>query len=239
MHIDLEDGKINDITVDKKMLIEALTHPSMGSIKPGISNFEKLEFVGDAVLDLLIAEWLYQNLEGSNVGVLSKIRSIFVQTDSLSEIGYQKQLDSLLIKDPKYVITKRDMEDCLEALFGAIYCSVGVKGTKKLFFDVFDEKLNEIFEIIKSENTEELLNKAICEKNPINILQEYTQQNKLSLPIYELVEKMGMDHNPTFLIKCTVRTKNTTYSAIGKGKNHKEAKRQAARKLLTQIGKIV
>lgn len=238
MHIDRNAGKINDINIDKEMLIEALTHPSMGSIEPGISNYERLEFVGDAVLDLLIAEWLYQNLE-SNVGVLSKVRSLLVQTDSLSEIGYQNRLDSLLIKDPKYRITKKDMEDCLEALFGAIYCSVGIKGAKTLFFDVFDEKLNEIFKIIESEDTEELLNKAICEKNPINILQEFSQQNNLPLPLYELVEKIGMDHNPTFLIKCTIKTPNKTHSAIGKGKNHKEAKRQAARKILTQIKSIV
>jgi len=238
--IDLKRGKILGFKVNKELLNIALTHPNYTSkvkLKEK-ENFEGLEFVGDSVIDLIVADWLYKTWKKEKVGMLSKIRSILVQTDSLAHIGRELELEKYMFVEPHYKITKTDLEDCLEALFGAIYLSKGIKKAYKFFLVIFKEKLDEITELMQTPEGRVTLEKSVvCEKNPINELQELCQKAKVPLPQYNLVKKEGPEHNPLYHVECKVNLGQKLYTSRGSGRNLKEAKKMAAEKILNLIEK--
>ena len=232
MKIDLKKGKIGKLKLNKKLLRQALTHPNYTDKNVSHINFETLEFLGDAVLDLLVAEWLLDNIK-AKVGTLSKLRAILVQSESLAELALSLGVKELMLVEKNYKIVQADLEDCLEALFGVTYLSKGVKGAKTLFQKLFRKKLKEISEKAKTkEGLQQLEAKTICEKNPVNELQEFCQKHSLPLPEYDMVQKHGPDHDPTYVIKCTVKVNNKTYSDNGSGRNMKEARKVAASKVI-------
>ncbi|MHA1223669.1 MAG: ribonuclease III family protein [Candidatus Heimdallarchaeaceae archaeon] len=219
--IDLENSSIHKWKIKENLLQEALTHPNYFSIDPVQPNFERLEFLGDAVLDVLSAEWLYKNMN-EDVGVLSKLRSLLVQTNTLAEVGKEINIHKHLLVEPHYKIEKTDLEDCLEAIFGAFYLSNGLSETK------------ELFNLLRAE----ILDQIICEKNPINSLQEFCQKHHISLPEYNLVEKKGTDHEPVFIVECLVDYLKKTYRKIGEGRNMKTARSKAAEAILANFKQL-
>jgi ribonuclease-3 len=233
--INLEKSTINDLEIESNLLIEALTHPNYSNISPNQENFERLEFLGDAVLDMLTAEWLYQNVE-EEVGILSKLRSLLVQTESLAETGKEINLHKKLIVRPKYQITKTDIEDCLEAIFGAVFLSKGIEETRKFYNLLFFGDLDKFRkDLLDKRRRKKLLKLAVCERNPINLLQEYCQKRGYDLPEYRLISKKGKEHEPIYVIECLVKINAIEYKGEGKGRNKKQARMEAAEVVNKQL----
>lgn len=236
--VNFEKSLLENWKVDKKLLDAAFTHPNYTAEHPEIDNFERLEYLGDAVLSLLTAEWLFENIK-EEVGILSMLRSLLVQTDSLADIGNEIGLKKYLLTSAKYKITKTDIEDCLEAIFGVVYQSTNIEKTKEFFYFLFKDRLEHFKKEISTEKGKnKILKMTVCEQNPINLLQEYFQKLGLELPEYSLEKKKGQEHDPQYFIKCKVKINGTEFSTIGKGRNRKSARKNAAEKVLKKLGKI-
>ena len=233
--IDVNAGKLFNWEIETELLYEALTHPNYASIDSTAKNFERLEFLGDAVLDILVAEWLYQHIE-EEVGFLSQIRSLLVKTDMLAKLGKEIHLKKYMITQPKYRITKTDIEDCFEALFGALYLSKGIEAIRTFFNEIF---MSELLSFKKASSTtkgrQKILDLVVCEKNPINILQEYCQKRAYDLPKYRIVQKKGEEHEPVYFFECSINFSEKEYIGKGKGGSKKIARSSAAGDVLKKI----
>jgi len=236
--VSFEKSLLKDWKVKKELLDMTFTHPNQTNEHSDIENFERLEYLGDAVLNLLTAEWLYENIN-EEVGILSMLRSLLVQTNTLADIGNDLGLKKYLITSPKYKVTKTDIEDCLEAIFGAVYQSTNIEKTKEFYYFLFKQRLEHFKKEISTEKgKKKILKQTVCEQNPINQLQEYFQKRGLDLPVYSLDKKKGKEHDPVYFIRCKVVISGTEFSTIGKGRNRKSARMNAAEKVLKEIGKI-
>ncbi len=233
--IDLVSGKVLDWEIDSKLLLEALTHPNHYSVEAKKENFERLEFLGDSVLDLLTAEWLFKETN-EEVGLLSQLRSLLVRTNTLAEVGKDLGIEKFLLTSPKYHVVETDLEDSLEAIFGAFYLSRGIDISREFFNKLFMKRL-QFFkkEITDEKGREKILKLTVCEKNPINELQEFFQKKDLEVPEYTLIRKKGEDHAPTFFLECKTKIEDKVFTTVGKGQSRKAAKKDAAKKMQRKL----
>ncbi len=206
---------IKKIVKDKGLLKEALTHSSM--VKNNIHSNERLEFLGDRVLGLVIAEELMKKYKNEAEGDLAKRHAVLVSSKNLTAIAYEIGLDKELIFS-KAEVTTIDylLADCMEAVFGALYLDAGFEETKKIILKLFISSLNDMKEV------------------PIDMkskLQEVLQKSGYDLPEYSVVKKTGTDHNPEFQIE--VQTGLGIGHGVGSTK--KEAEQKAAQFLLTKL----
>ena len=233
--IDLATGTILDWKIDNELLTEAFTHPNFVSENPNARDFERLEFLGDAVLDLLSAEWLFKETN-EEVGLMSQLRSLLVRTNALAEVGKDLGIAQYLRTESRYEVVETDLEDVVEAIFGAFYLSEGRDGAREFFNIIFEKNLNQFKEDLKDEEgREKILRLTVCEKNPINILQEFFQKKDMELPEYSLIKKKGSDHEPIFQMECKIIIEDKVISTIGSGQNRKAAKKEAADKMLKKL----
>lgn len=203
----LSKYKLNNL--NEEMINTALTHSSYTNEHGGI-DYERLEYLGDAVLQLIISEYYYLNAN-LDEGEMSKQRASYVCEDALVE--YAKHLD---LKDQiktgegqKNNIGSAIIADVFEALIGAIYLSAGIGQAKKFVYQViipYIEKQYHFFEDYKS------------------VLQEMVQTSKNSLE-YVVVDERGPAHSRTFTVE--VKIDNIIYG-VGQGKTKKDAEQQAA-----------
>ncbi len=209
------DYKFNDIA----LLQLALTHRSYSR-----QNNERLEFVGDGILDYVIAMNLYNRYPHLSEGSLSKIRASLVNQNALLEIASEMDLGKYLLLGPGEERSggrKRPsiLADCLEALIAAVaFDSTPIQATR-VIERLFEEYLD---------NAEHLITKDFK-----SILQEYVQSRKMSLPSYELRGIDGPDHNSVFIVECVIPELGIKVPARGRSK--KEASQVAAEKALAQI----
>lgn len=214
---------------NEELFEQALTHPSYTKEHnlDYTSCYERLEFLGDAVLKLTVSNVLYDMFPEYTEGNMSKIRSIVVSDATLFEICEKTGL-------PEFIILSRHEEKqglrkiesvcacAFEALLGAYY---------------LDGKLKELTEYIKKNFTPyiEDVDKNFEKYNAKAILQEYTQGMTKEVPVYELTEEKGPAHNKTFTIQ--VLYKNEIV-ATGEGKSKKEAEQHAAYNACIKLGVI-
>ncbi len=209
---------------NKSLLKRALTHRS--SVKDKKLSNERLEFLGDAVLELVVTEFLINNYPTIDEGKLSKIRAASVNTQTLSNIARKLGLSKYIIvgkSEKKEGIVNNDsiLEDTFEAIVGAIYLDRGLEKARRFIeFHLVDTI------------------KAIAEKGIIfdykTHLQELTQKMFGCLPTYEIVKEEGQEHNKTFY--CDVFVDNVKYGS-GTGKSKKEAEKNAAREAVEKLEK--
>ncbi|MCC2624824.1 MAG: ribonuclease [Burkholderiales bacterium] len=209
------DYKFNDMT----LLRLALTHRSYSR-----QNNERLEFVGDGVLDYVIAMNLYHRYPHLAEGHLSKIRAALVNQNTLVEIAAKMDLGKYLFLGPGEERSGGRMRpsiiaDCLEALFGAVAFDSSCIQATRVIERLFEEYLD---------NAEHLVTKDFK-----SILQEYVQSRKISLPLYETKGTDGPDHNSVFIVECIIPELGIKVPARGRSK--KEASQVAAEKALAQI----
>ena len=196
----------------------AFSHRSFANeSKESIENNEKLEFLGDSVLGLVVSEYLYRNLHGKNEGDLARIKSFVVSEDSLALIAKELKIDNFILigKGEEYSggrNKKAILADCTEAVFGAFFLDSGFKASQGFILKYLVPEINKVLE-----------NKH--KKDYKTLLQEYAQKRFKCYPKYSLMKKVGPDHDRTFWIE--VRVDNKTYGP-GSGKNKKEAEQQAA-----------
>ncbi len=214
------ENRINYHFKDKQLIIEALTHKS--SKKP--YNNERLEFLGDAVLDLIVGEYLFKNFPTKDEGTLSKIRAALVSEDGFTKLAKAINLGDFLYISPaeennRGRSKKSLLSNAFEALFGAIYLEAGLENTKKIVIKLLEDNYPKI-----DLNT-------LC-KDYKTSLQELTQAIYGVTPTYTLVGSSGPDHDKIFEVAIILNDKKISSA---KGKSKKEAQQIAAKIALDKI----
>jgi len=204
-----------------ELLKQALTHRSSSK-----NNYERLEFLGDGILDHVIALNLYNKFNDLSEGELSKIRAALVNQDALVSIANKIHLGNYLLLgagEEKSGGRQRDsiLADSLEAIFAAVSLDSSYDNAKLVIEKLYAESLENIDQLITKDNK--------------SILQEYLQKHKISVPTYEIIESIGPDHDSVFNVLCTIAELGIKTSA--KGKSKKEASQIAALKILTELKK--
>ena len=207
------------------LLNNAFVHSSYANeSKNVVSDNERLEFLGDSVLSVVVSEWLYLNLQGDE-GECTRIRSLVVSEDALFEVATSLGLDKLMVMGHGEELTggrhkKAILADCTEALIASIFLDKG-----------FDEARafvqREIVPII-----EKVLENRY-RKDYKTTLQEYVQKKWKIVPAYNLVSAMGPEHDQVFYM--TVSFHGNTYGPAS-GKSKKDAEQNVAKVALDSIG---
>lgn len=216
--------EIYGIKADNSDLFKcALTHPSCTT--DSSENYERLEFLGDAVLKLIISDILYNKFPDYSEGNLSKIRSVAVSDSTLSKIAHEIGLCELIIV-PKHGVKQgiADLESvcacAFEAVLGAFYLDNKAEPLKAFLNKVMQPYIEDI-------------DKNIGKYNAKAMLQEYTQSVDRKIPEYKIVEEAGLAHKKTFTIEVLYRGK---VIAQGTGKTKKEAEQHAAYEACKKLG---
>ena len=190
-------------------LKKAITHKSYDSI----NNYEKLEFLGDRVLGLIITKKLLETYPYDKEGVLDKKLASLVNRNRCQEIGKTLNLDKYIFiskNKNNNKIESKIISDCVEALIGAIYYEKGFNETEKFILNAWKN-------LIKESN--------ITFVDAKTKLQEYSLKKFKTLPVYKLISITGLRHKPEF--KIAVRLKNSKFIE-GFGNSKKEAEQNAA-----------
>lgn len=199
-------------------LQEALTTPAHDNEV----NYQRLEFLGDAVLDLLIAEALYKAYPTANEGRLTAMRAALVSGDAIYQRShrlYQKWQALLTAININYQGNPKAIVDVIEALIGAAWLEGGLSAAQALVFTLIDTQ--DIHEVRALGEDPSLV-------NPKGALQAFAQKRFQTDPRYRRLQQSGPPHQPTFTCAVTV----ATYEATGEGHSLKEAEAMAAMKLL-------
>jgi len=196
------------------LMQQALTHSSWVAENGGQHN-ERLEFLGDAVLKLLTAEFLYARRPGKGEGSLSQMLHQLVQNPNLARLARELDLGaSLRLGRGEENTGGRNREsmlaDAFEAMLAVVYLSEGLEGARKVVVHHFSGDLPRVETI----------------RHPISELQEWTQEVYQVLPTYTFLEKRGPDHAPTFAYRVSLGDREL---AVGEGTSKATAKRAAAR----------
>ncbi len=231
MQLETLESKINYQFQNRALLKEAMTHSSYAyfqqvkkSKKKNLPWNERLEFLGDAVLNLIIAEELFRQFPSQPEGWLSKTRSQLVNARILAEKARLITLGQWMSLGPGEIKTKgRDKErllaDAFEALIGAIYLDGGLQESKKLITQLFSDEIQEpAQEIVDHDSKSEL--------------QEIFQEQFKMTPTYELISERGPNHKKEF---CVALKLHHTILAESWGKSKKEASQNAASVVLNEI----
>jgi len=204
------------------LLAEALTHPSLAyeSQRPHFDN-QRLEFLGDAVLQLVVTEALFQLFPDASEGHLTKLRSRVVSRRALARFAMVIHLGDyvLLGKGEESTGGRRRLStlaDAFEALIGAVYLDSGQGAAKELILRLFETEIDDMVESPE-------------ERNPKGELQESLQAIHPIAPIYNILSESGPDHRRVFLAEVSWQEK---LLASGKGKSKKEAEARAAAEAL-------
>ncbi|MBF96509.1 MAG: Ribonuclease 3 [Alphaproteobacteria bacterium MarineAlpha9_Bin4] len=175
--------------------------------------FQRLEFLGDKVLALILSSVIFDKYKDISEGKLSKSVAHLCSGKTLSQISKDIKLEKFL-KEKKNNIADKGLADSLEAIIGAFFINNGFKKTKNMVSKLWKDKINNI-DKIKTDNK--------------TSLQEWSQSKSLGLPKYSLISKIGPDHNPSFKVKVEVRKFDFK---VGSGKTLREAEQNAAKNLL-------
>ncbi len=200
----------------------ALTHRSVGK-----DNNERLEFLGDAVLGLVIANLLFEKFPDCDEGDLSRLRAHLVCKRALAELARDAKLSALLKlgageKKSGGHFRASILADCLEAIFGAVYLLKGFEFTTKFIKSLYEKPLESLPDI------DEL-------KDPKTRLQEYLQSRQIDVPNYIVLKEWGEGNDKRFSVKCIVH--ELDISSEGEEKSKKKAEQLAASNLLKKLQK--
>ena len=212
--------KINIKFKNLNLIKKAITHKSYDSE----NNFEKLEFLGDRILGLVISIKLIELYPNEKEGILDKKLASLVNRNKCLEIGKNIGLNQFIIVGKQFnkkvtnnIIVNKIVSDCMEALIGAIYYEKGFKFTQKFVLNCWKKYLDH------SDNT------FIDSKTK---LQEYSLKFFKKLPNYKFISSTGPKHNPKF--KMAVKLENTIFYE-GVGESKKKAEQNAAKNLLNNL----
>ena len=211
----LED-RINYVFKNKFFLITAFTHKSSDSE----NNYEKLEFLGDRVLGIVISKKLLELYPNEKVGSLDKKFASLVNKNMCLEIGKKLKIDNFINigKDKsRKQIENKIISDCCEALIGAIFLDSNLDQAKKFILNNWSTHLKSSFDNVVDAKTK---------------LQEYSLKKFKTLPSYKLISNTGPRHKPTF--KVGVKISNTNY-IFSTGSSKQKAEQSAANELLKSL----
>ena len=207
---------------DPTLLSLALSHRSFAS-----ANNERMEFLGDAILGLVVTDYLYQQFPDAREGELSRMRSHIVRGESLAEVAKQLELGTDILLGPGEMKSgghRRDsiLGDTVEALLGAVYLDKGIDASRDRIFDWFKSFFDSALEV-----------KPL--KDSKTTLQEWLQQRGKSLPDYKLVDTGGEAHSRLFTVSCKIDAVGQEMTAIATSR--RRAEQMVAEQLLTELEK--
>ena len=208
---------------DQDLLVRALTHGSVRqSANKRIDN-ERLEFLGDRVLGLVVAEHLHKSLPDVREGDLARRFNALVCGDTCAEVGKEIDLGRFLILSSSEADNGgREKEtilaDAVEAILGAVFLDRDFDAAKRVVHAVWGERLDEI---------------TTTKVDPKSALQEWAQSQSLRLPRYTEISRTGPDHNPCFVAEVSVEGMEPQR---GEGSSKRSAQQEAARTLLVREG---
>ena len=215
-NINYFEGVIKFNFKNKKNLVKSLTHPSIEKINKNkimLNEFERLEFLGDKILGLIVANLIYKKFTKKNEGELSKKLAYLVQKDFLYKIALKIEIDKILqyscIKND-FRMNKSILADSVESLIGGIFIDSGYKASIKFINYIWGPYLD-----VEASNEQDAKTK----------LQEISQQKKKILPIYSLLKKEGSPHSPIFTVSLEVLDLKIIEA---QGKSKQEAEKNAA-----------
>ena len=204
------EKKLNIKFKNKDLLIKSLTHKSYNK---NINN-EKIEFLGDRVLGLIIAKKLLEIYPDEKEGILDKKFASLVKKQTCAEIAKNIQLNKYILsfnlKNKEFNLEDKVLADSCEALIGAIYLDSGLNIVEKIILDLWKNKIKQSVITIIDAKTR---------------LQEYSLKKYKKLPIYKLISNSGPRHKPIF--KVGVKLHNSKFF-IGEGSSKKDAEQKAA-----------
>jgi len=205
---------------DPALLQEALTHRSRGRL-----NYERLEFLGDSVLNFVVASRLFELRPRASEGELSRLRSRVVRGDTLATLAASLKLGDYLIMGEGELKSggfKRQsiLADALEALFGAIYLDGGFDACRDVVRHICDPVM-------------EALPDAESLKDPKTRLQEWLQARGRPLPEYSLLREEGAEHAKRFVVLC--KLPDSAREVEAQGSSRRKAEQSAARRILREL----
>ena len=209
-----------------ELLTQALTHSSYANENPGVApaSNERLEFLGDAILGLIVAENLFRDFPGMSEGEMTRLRSILVKQETLARVAESIKLGNYLYLGKGEEASggkdkPANLARALEAVVAAVYLDQGSAITEQLVLEILDAGL------LKT-----LYQGAIIDYK--SQLQELLQAKTQQTPVYNLIETQGPDHNKNFTVE--VRLGNDVLAA-GIGRSKKKAETEAARTALEKL----
>jgi len=222
---ELEDT-INYTFIDKKNLLLALTHSSYSNEKKieGLSSNERLEFLGDAVLNIVTSEYIYKNFPNLPEGEMTKTRASIVCEGSLMKCATKISLGRFLLLGKGEENTggrtrTSILSDAFEALIGAIYLDAGLKEAGNFIFSAMKELFGDM-------NSSEVF---VDYKTHFQEIIQKTSDQKIS---YQILDEKGPDHDKVFIAQLSAGSK---IYGMGKGKSKKEAEQNAAKEALNKM----
>ncbi len=205
---------------EKSWLIQALTHPSLS----GEPSYQRLEFLGDRVLGLVIATWLFKDYSDEDEGRLNRRFSSLVRGETLSEMALSLTLDKHIRMTPAAQSENTHkkpavLADICEAMIGAMYSDGSLIVAEKFIHTHWSELMK---------------NGPSHSKDSKTLLQEWTQKRSLSLPRYMEISRTGPAHQPMFTIEVSIENYG---SAQAMGTSKQQAQQEAAQLLLIELEK--
>lgn len=208
---------------DEQLLRQALTHRSVNG-----PNNERLEFLGDAVLQVIVSDVVFEQKPDASEGQLSRLRSSVVRDVALAEVALGMGLGKHLILgsgEKKSGGHRRDsiLADTLEAIFGAVYLDAGFDAARQVICAAYGERLQNMPD-------------GADLRDPKSRLQELLQGRGLALPVYAMENVTGKAHKQSFEVSCAIPELEAT--TVGQGSTRRDAEQEAALLMLNTVGKI-
>ena len=205
-----------------ELLKRALTHRSVGA-----TNNERLEFLGDSLVNFLIADMLFHQFSNISEGDLSRIRAHFVKGETLALIGKELNLSDFLMLGPGELKSggfRREsiLADTVEAIIASVYEDGGIDPCRELVEQLFTSRLKH-------------LDPKKIGKDPKTRLQEYLQSRQETLPTYSVISVNGLAHSQEFLVSCFVESINRKFEATAS--NRRKAEQLSAEQALAVLEK--
>ncbi len=208
---------------DEHLLQQALTHRSANG-----PNNERLEFLGDAVLQVIVSDIVFTQKPEASEGRLSRLRSSVVRDVTLAEVALELGLGEHVILgsgEKKSGGHRREsiLSDTLEAIFGAVYLDAGFDAARQVICTAYGERLQNMPD-------------GADLRDPKSRLQELLQGRGLALPVYAMEKVSGKAHKQSFEVSCTIPELETT--TTGRGLTRRDAEQEAALAMLDTVGRI-
>ncbi len=216
---------INTKIDDPSLFLKALRHRStlLRDDYEQHDSYERLEFLGDSVLDLIAAEILFVRYPKENEGFLTKTRAKMVKGETLSRLARDLGLDQLMEMGERSAsakVSKSILADSFEAIVAAIYVTKGYAEAYRFVEDVYDRHID-LEQFVQNDD------------NFKSLLLEYAQGKKLDLPRYQTIDEYGPGHSRTFEVEVLI---GDDVMGQGKGKSKKKAEQEAARMAIQSLG---
>jgi len=212
-----------------ELLKTALTHCSyrVDKKRPNWGDNERLEFLGDAVLKLIVSDFLFKRFPKSNEGDLTKIRAKIVSDKNLFVIAQKLNLGDYILfsqgeKQTGGSEKQSNLANAFEALLGAYYWDQGLESVQHFLHLILEEQFDSL---IQMESLEDYKTK----------LQEMLQRQHLLLPTYTITRLIGPEHDCTFEVEAEIEWQGKTIKYLGSGRSKKNAEQAAAKGILDQL----